>query len=348
MTWRLTKHFGTLSLSPSSLLQQSSSGLDAPACRYRLLVALYWRINGASHLYATMKSKDDNLREKVRDFIDAHVHLAMRVDAMSDPSDAQLLGQSWAQVPSRGRTEWLDDRDAVTCTTRILALEETPFEVLGMEGSIRNLLGKLAAQIRAQPLDETLEAQFVGDAEAFDHYYPLPLASAEEVRAHSWYLSVLLVINQSWEKVRNASDSPEAHAHYRIMGAFVPLLYAVTGTNAPHSDEAWRPRPDGRPNLFELHAPEPTTCFHAGDLPGLDCLFDQVGLFGVQSVKGKVPLVQLLIKVMSCAHSFFGDGRGEHLNDGVVNDPPSPHAGPAHLLPVPRLARKLYQRVPRR
>jgi hypothetical protein len=153
---------------------------------------------------------------------------------------------------------------------------------------------------------------FTGEEpEAYDYYYPLPLTNADECRAHSWWLSCLLVINQSWHQVRRfqtmAEVSPEAapsgsandaYAHYRIMGSFVPLLYAVIGNNVPHTDDAWRPRPDGRPNLFELFCPEHTTCFHAGDLPALDCLFDQVGLFGVVNVKRKVPLVQLLIKAM--------------------------------------------------
>jgi hypothetical protein len=136
--------------------------LASPAAHYRMLIALYWRVNGASHLFSTLKSKDDNLREKVREFIDRHVEMAMRVDAMTNPSDAELCDKPWAVVASGGPTDWLDDRDAVQKTTRILAMELTPFEVLNIEGDTRSMLGHLAAQIKNNSNDDVLEAQFTG------------------------------------------------------------------------------------------------------------------------------------------------------------------------------------------
>jgi len=288
--------------------------LSRPASAYSLLLALYWRVNGASHLYGTVKSKDENLREKVREFIDAHVLLAMRIDALDDPSNDLLLPEKWADMPSLGPTEWLDDRDLIiNKARRILALEATPFEVLGIDSNTRCILGQLAAQIRENPRDDDLEAQFNAVCpKALDYYYALPKKNAAEMRAHSWYLACLLVINQSWGHVRthqlalaegerHAIDpvaNRTAYAHHRVMGAFVPLMHAVIGTNAPHSDDAWRPRLDGKPSYFDLHFPDQTTCFHAGDLPALDALFDQVGLFGVQAVKAKIPLVRLMIKAL--------------------------------------------------
>jgi hypothetical protein len=314
---------------------------DAPATHYSLLLALYWRINGASHLYGTVKSKDENLREKMREFIDGHLALAMRVDLLpsaADASDFNVLQASWFNVASGGPTEWLDDRDYVECKTRVLALEATPYEVLGLrdQQDTRTILRNLAAAIRHNPDDCELERHFSPEEpELLDYYYPAPKQTAAEIRAHSWYLACLQVIDRSWAAVRSyqhttatlvpedANDhdhdhdydddqdeddeddggqervsARQAYAHYRIMGSFVPLMYAVLGTNAPHSDEDWRPRLDGTPSLFDLHFPDQTACFFAGDLPALDCLFDQVGLFGVQAVKGKVPLVKLLIKAL--------------------------------------------------
>ena len=249
----------------------------------------------------------------------------MRMDAMPDPCDAVLLRDMSINVRSLGPTQWLEDRDLVIRTSRILAFEPTPFQVLGIEYDTRTMLGRLAAQIRSTEQDSVLVAAFVGDAQtALEHYYPLPMTSAAECRAHSWWLACLLMINKSWniivkgqagyqlteedESVDIATlhgpDSTawpalkETYAHHRIMGAFVRLFYAVIGYSLPHDDEAWRPRPDAAPSVFDLHFPDQSSCFHAGDLPALECVFDQVGLYGVQVVKGKVPLAKLLIKAL--------------------------------------------------
>lgn len=346
----------------------------APASQYTLLIALYWRINGASHLYGTVKSKDENLREKMREFIDGHLPLAMRLDALEGPHallDSELLPLEWVNVASGGPTEWLDDRDLVERTTRILGLEVLPYRVLGNphEQDTREVLSRLAAEIRNNANDEEVERFFSPEEpELLDYYYPLRKCNARDIREHSWFFACLLVINRSWGAVRthqqgedtpdlvlpplpdpattkkkpgcrgrkpaqpvvcdqdedadaddddndNAHDDDElnqeaeteeewmagrkAYAQYRIMAGFIPLLYATCGTSiAPHSDRAWRRNLDGEPSPFDKYFPDQAACFHAGDLPALDCLFDQVGLFGVQAVKGKVPLVKLLIKAL--------------------------------------------------
>jgi hypothetical protein len=309
--------------SPSSLPASTHH-----ASQYSLLAALYWRINGASAFFAHRgggKQSDPNLREKIRRFIDAHVEVAMRIDRMEDPSDAVLLGDASIDVPSLGPTHWMDDRDLIVKTSRIMAFEPTPYEVLGLEGSTRAMLGRLAFQIRSTQSDSLLETMFVGENQlALEHYYPLPMTSAAECRNHSWWLACLLLVNKSWgivvalqkgyqlteedesadiAKLHNPDNKAwpalkESYAHYRIMGSFIRLLYATIGYNLPHTDEAWRPRPDASPSVLDLHFPEHTSCFHAGDLPALECIFDQVGLYGVQVVKGKVPLAKLLIKAL--------------------------------------------------
>ena len=297
------------------------------ASAYSLLAALYWRINGASAIFihGSGKSVDPNLKEKVRRFIDAHVELAMRIDTLVDPTDALLLPDHTIDVSSMGPTQWLDDRDILVKTTRILAMEPTPFEVLNLDGNTRTMLGFLARRIRDTQSDQLLETMYVGEGQtALEYYYPLPMKSAAECRAHSWWLACLLLINKSWDivvalqkdyqlteedesadiaKLHDPSNKAwpairQAYAHHRIMGSFIRLLYAVIGYNLPHTDEAWRPRPDASPSVLDLHFPEHTSCFHAGDLPALDCVFDQVGLYGVQVVKGKVPLAKLLIKAL--------------------------------------------------
>jgi len=297
------------------------------ASAYSLLIALYWRINGASAIFihGSGKSVDPNLREKVRRFIDGHVELAMRIDTLPDPTDAVLIPDHSFDVSSLGPTQWLDDRDILVKTSRILAMEPTPFEVLKLEGNTRMMLGFLARQIRATQSDQLLETMYVGEGQlAMEYYYPLPMKSAAECRAHSWWLACLLLINKSWgiivalqkdyqlteedesadiAKLHDPSNKAwpairQAYAHHRIMGSFVRLLYAVIGYSLPHTDEAWRPRPDASPSVLDLHFPEHTSCFHAGDLPALECVFDQVGLYGVQVVKGKVPLAKLLIKAL--------------------------------------------------
>jgi hypothetical protein len=297
------------------------------ACDYTLVLALYWRVNGASALFINNqgRSTDPNLKEKMRRFIDAHVALAMRLDALNDVSDDAILLDPSIDIPSLGPSSWVEDRDLITKVTRTLAFTATPFQVLGLEGNTRVMLGRLALQVRATESDAMLEAMFVGEDQlAFEHYYPLPMKNAADCRAHSWWLASLLIINKSWDVVvalqrgyqlteedesadisklhgpdnKAWPDIRKAYAHHRIIGSFIRLFYAVIGYTLPHSDMAWRPRPDASPSILDLHFPEHTSCFHAGDLPSLECVFDQIGLYGVQVVKGKVDLAKVMIKAM--------------------------------------------------
>jgi len=329
-TLRLALSTGTIMWTPKFMAadaQERPETLAYKAASYSLLLALHWRINGASSVFihGQGRTPDPNTREKIRRFVDAHVALAMRIDQLPDPSDAVLLGDPTIDVPSMGPTYWIEDRDLIVKVTHTVALEPTPFQVLDIEGNTRMMLGKLAYQIRSTAEDSVLEALFVGENQvALEHYYPLPMTSAAECRSHSWWLACLLIINKSWavvvamqrgyqltEEDESADISklhgPDnkawpnlriAYAHHRIIGSFINLLYAVIGYKLPHTDDAWRPRPDAAPSVLDLHFPEHTSCFHAGDLPALECVFDQIGLYGVQVVKGKVDLAKVMIKAM--------------------------------------------------
>jgi hypothetical protein len=325
---RLSLSTGTVIWTPKFMMlnQEHADYKTIKASAYTLLLALFWRINGASAIFIQGQGRahEANLREKVRRFIDAHVGLAMRIDEMANPSDRLLLPDATINVASMGPTYWLEDRDLIMKKSRIVAFEPTPFQVLSLEGTTRAMIGRMAFQIRSTG-DTMLESLFVGeDQVGLQHYYPLPMKSAAECRAHSWWLACLVLINKSWDVVialqqgyqlteeDESADISKLHgpdnkawpnlrvayAHHRIIGAFVHLMYATIGYTIPHSDEAWRPRPDAAPSVFDLHFPEQTSCFHAGDLPALECVFDQIGLHGVQVVKGKVDLAKVMVKAM--------------------------------------------------
>ncbi len=209
-------------------------------------------------------------------------------------------------------------------TTRLLALELTPYEVLGIHDTTRAMMGRIAARLR-QASDVDLAAMFLGEEPTqLEHYCPKRMTSVEECRSHSWWLACLMLVNEAWDNIstlqqeHQLTEDDEAtdigllhgtqsrswpalrkcYAYQRIMGAFIPLVYSTLAYQLPHSDDDWRPRPDGSPSPLDRHFPEQTSCFHAGDMPQLDCIFDQVGFYGVQVVKGKVPLANLVIKAM--------------------------------------------------
>jgi hypothetical protein len=186
-------------------------------------------------------------------------------------------------------------------------------------------LGRISRQIRERETDSELNDLFVecggpnDETCAFDYYYPIRMKTPDECRAHSWYLACLVMINVAYgemhrvdekddeEKSENEEEEDEddeeetdnklRHALHLIMGSFVPLFYhTLLQTERGMTDEDWRPKPDGRPTLFDKHFPCDTACFHAGDLPNLSGLLEQIGMYGVQVVKNKIPLVRAIIK----------------------------------------------------
>lgn len=196
----------------------------------------------------------------------------------------------------------------------------------GME-SIEKGLGYLADRIRRRS-DHELARLYVGaDQEAFDYYNPIEMADPEQCRAHSWYLACVTMINKCWGEIsakKKASEEEERirrqkivistskttesleedykhparvrHAFHCIMGGFVQLLYHCILRPDQISDNAWRPQPDGRPTMLDKYFPEDTVCFYGGDLPNVGMVLEQVGLYGVQDVKKKIPLVTMLMK----------------------------------------------------
>jgi len=305
---------------------------DKRAQDYKVVVALFFRVNGAYSLMSRMKSElfkgrmpaSDANASKIIEFLNRHVPLMRKVDTLKFPSDKKL---ATANVPSGGPTTYIQDRDMITVRSRGVKLEYTPLEVLKYSGVIDNYeldefavpvhdaLAQIAHNIRNVWHDETLIQLYVGaeDQEAFDFYYPIVMSSAEGCRAHSWYLACLTMINHAWQEIvavdgdssANESRGPTVDKHsmsvqyafHRCMGSYTQLFYHALACNPPKiSDDDWRPTPDGRPTPLDKYFPCDTVCFHAGDLPSLDMVLDQVGLYGIQVVKNKIPLVRVLMK----------------------------------------------------
>jgi hypothetical protein len=281
-----------------------------------VLIATYLRVNGASQLFAMMRKehkkgqmpKGDVIGIKVREFIDQHVQLAMYLDSVDDPRDDALDQQLLRSLgKSRGPTDYAEDRGFIRVEQETIALEETPLEILsrslpGVEMfqlPTEAALGQIAHGIRCVDTDETLVHLYVCDeAHAFDYYYPVRMKTPEECRLHSWYLACLVMINRTYGLMEEPADIEDddksgddedeeerdeylhstkvRHALHRVMGSFVPLFFHAL-LESKLSDEDWRPKPaDGRPTVFDKYFPCDTACFHAGDLPNLSCLIDQV------------------------------------------------------------------------
>lgn len=377
------------------------------ATKYSVLMALYWRVNGAADLFARYRStigtrnalpKGDITGTKVREFVDRHLALAMYMDSLDDPCDSNL-DVLHRDVASGGPTDFLEDRDRITCVKRAVRLEDTPLEVLNKSGVFEDyelddfagtfdmeiILARHARRIR-DLTDEQLVQRYVPQqdpdsrdpeevgAEAFEFYNPMHMQTPEDCRTHSWFLACLTVINRAWgetialcetetkvedeedikeeedeedeeeyddddddeEDGSNSNDpsgsdddvvmedvSPDEpittavslknkknrrapvlwkhsavvrHAFHRIVGSFVQLMYHAIKKNK-FTDEQWRMKPEEESlTVLDQYFPYDTVCFHAGDLPSLHGVLDQVGLYGVQAVKNKIPLVRMLMK----------------------------------------------------
>ncbi len=97
--------------------------------------------------------------------------------------------------------------------------------------------------------------------------------------------------------MRHIHPKAVRHALHCYVAAFVPLLHSafVTGKFA---DREWEREPEAPCTPLDLHFPWDTSSFHAGDLPNLDCISGQIGLYGEQVVKDKLPIVMLIMKGM--------------------------------------------------
>jgi hypothetical protein len=280
--------------------------------------------------------KGDVIGTKVKEFIDRHVQLAAYMDSVDDPRDDMLPPQyrdvaSFGPTDYAEDREFIriDVKTLPLERTPLEVLRGGEGEHTLFYGSLYRDpteadLGRIARQIRERDTNDELDSRFVNcgpDDEtcAYDYYYPVRMTSPDECRAHSWYLASLVMINDAYRRMteteensededdsRNEENAPmhslkHIHAFHRIMGSFVPLFYHALcatggGEESTLSDEVWRPKPDGRPTLFDKYFPCDTACFHAGDLPNLGGLFEQVGMYGVQNVKTKIPLVRAIIK----------------------------------------------------
>lgn len=204
---------------------------DRPALEYVVLLALFFRVNGASSLLHKMRGlfhggqlpKTDVLPEKIDLFIQTHFPLARVLDSMPDPCDG-AIAEAKLCVPllakPLGATQYREDRDSIRIEKRIIKLEQTPVEVLAAAAKVSGqkkrvisvdfqqpvdeVLARLAHSIRCELDDEALVALYVREHEddAFDFYYPIRMTEGpDQCRAHSWYLACLHMINAAWEEV---------------------------------------------------------------------------------------------------------------------------------------------------
>ena len=200
---------------------------------YTVLLALYFRVNGAMALLGKMRGlfhgnslpKGDVLPEKIDNFVQRHFPLAQALDKLEDPTDAAI--QAAGLDPRKlarpcGPTDYREDRDSVRVETRIVKLEPTPLEILAhmprssgvdplFTEDTEKALARLAGQIRHGYTDEELLSRYVTvhEDDAFDYYYPIRMQSAQECRLHSWYLACLTMINTAWAHVSAFDDEKE-------------------------------------------------------------------------------------------------------------------------------------------
>lgn len=302
-----------------------------PAGKYKILISLFFRVNGAYSMLQLLKKEmpkgrfpaNDTTTTKVVEFLDRHLALLKRVDALHDPNDTELSKGKW-NVKSGGPTLFPQDKDSFQVVTKTVPREYTPLQVIKHSGVLEKYelshfsvpteqaLGSIAFKIRATMDDKTLVRLYVGEEtqEAFDFFYPVVMKSAQECREHSWYLACLTMINSAWTEIAATDEDADVpmdkhsitlqYAFHRCMGSYVQLMFHSMQGGDPSqykiSDEHWRPVPDGSPTMLDLYFPHDTVCFHAGDLPSVGIVFDQVGLKGVHVVKNKIPLVKMLMK----------------------------------------------------
>ncbi len=220
------------------LSQQQQQQPLRKAEEYLVLLALFFRVNGAANLLQQMRGlfhggqmpKTDVLPEKIDAFIQTHFPLAKALDALDDPRD-EMVARAGINIgllaKPLGQTEYREDRDLIRIEKRTIKLELTPVELLQRHATIKRTrkptlvpeeflvdvdvtLAKIAHSIRSEPDDAILEDKYVREHEddAFDHYYPVRMQSAGECRLHSWYLACLHMINLAWEHA-NAFDEAE-------------------------------------------------------------------------------------------------------------------------------------------
>ena len=196
---------------------------------YVILLALFFRVNGAANLLQKMRGlfhggqlpKTDVLPEKIDMFIQTHFPLATALDSLADPSDAAVARAGLTihlLAKPLGQTEFREDRDSIRVEKRTIKLALTPLELLRRQEGVPQeflsdvdvTLAKIAHSIRSEVDDTVLETKYVieHDDDAFDHYYPVRMKSAQECRSHSWHLACLHMINMAWEHT-NAFDEEE-------------------------------------------------------------------------------------------------------------------------------------------
>ena len=208
--------------------------LNSPAVQFKALIAVYLRVNGSLAMLKRSKAQTKEetrlLNTKVDEHIQRHFALAQLLDGMDFPSDfvIKAAGIDLTQHGRGGKTDFKDDRDRATVQRRTIKVEPTPLEVIGnrrhaylgdktvlqVHGahlaefalSTDDALETIALAIRTNQSDASLEWNFApldspGKCRAFPHYYPIPMESAAQCRAHSWYLACLVILNKSWTEV---------------------------------------------------------------------------------------------------------------------------------------------------